>query len=259
MKFNYIEIFGLCCFDRVTRVEFNQSNIVKVYGNQNTGKTSLAKLLTYFFDDNNEYQLLNAMDVICSNSYIEIGIKHEEKNYIFRKLIEKSGSKNIKSKLVTTNLDEKAYLFYEKIKISFFSNERIFSVKEHEITSFENNISNNFLESILGDINNIEEKMIDYNDDYQVDYDFNWNKLLTVKLKTNLDQQYRSSSERKIELLSYFINQYKNDHNHIYIIDDFDVYLDHCSRKEFLEQCKLNNLNIILFYRNKTKGGVDLK
>lgn len=259
MIIKYIEIFGLCCFEKVTRIEINKSGIIKLFGVQNSGKTSLAKLFTYFFDDNNEYQLINALDLVCPNAYIEIGLKYEDKKVILRKVIEKSGSKNIKSKLVTNNLDEKSYLFFEKIKISYFNNERLFSVKEHEITSFENNISNNFLESILEDINSIEEKMISYNKIYQADYDFNWNKLLSVKLKTNLDNQCRSSSERKMELLKYFIEQYKNNQDHIYIIDDFDVYLDSYSRKEFIERCKINNLNVILFYRHKTKDTICIK
>lgn len=219
----YIEIFGVCCFDSVYRVEFKKHNCL--YGKINSGKSSFLKCLCFFFDELNEYSTLTNDDIISDSSYIEIGIEFRDV-----KAIRKSFNKihSIKYKTDYNNLTANELLEFQKINIKYFTNERTFTDKEIELQNLKLHLINYIKDLNLDQINEFEEKSNHYLGDMALDMNiylnakYKWDKLIDISYEFKNQRKHYSSSERKqllFDLLKNDVNPYS-----ILAADDFDLY-----------------------------------
>lgn len=230
----YIEVFGVCCFDSVYRVEFIQHN--NLYGKTNAGKSSFLKCLCFFFDELGDYSTLTNDDILSDSSYIEIGIEFDEIKTI-RKTFNKIHS--IKYKTDYSNLTANELLEYQQMNIKYFTNERTFTDKEIELQNLKLHLMNNIKDLNLDQINEFEEKSNQYLGDIASDMNiylnakYKWDKLIDISYEFKSQRHHFSSSERKqvlFDLLKNDINQYS-----ILVADDFDLYWNSSTLNSNLE------------------------
>lgn len=218
-----LDIFGLCCFRNIIRVEF-QSKQEILYGTNNSGKSSFLKCLAFLLDDKNEYSTLTNQDVLTAGAELVLCIAINDKYVYKKKTFPKKGS--CKCKVEYENTNDSDLLLLERINVRYFTSERLYTKKDIEYKNYESHVRDRVFYELVDLINDFEARanslltVENTGQPQSFSINYKWDKLL--ELVENKGIESYSTTERKQmiwRMMIRDINQYI-----IVLADDIDAF-----------------------------------